>query len=140
MNKMSLLYTEQITTLEKLVEIGIQQISRLQLEVADAEHDQRDLIGNGNGTAPILEMEEARLLTVVNSDPANTNDARRKAALSQLKAQDPQYQRIAQDVANLRRLLEQRRIEITCEGYRLQAAMESLRCRRTMLNVLAEKD
>jgi hypothetical protein len=137
MDKTALLLTEQIGTLEQLIDNEIAQISSLQFELADTEHDQRDYIVSGNSTAPILEMEEARLLALVNSDPANSNEARRKAAMTQLKSQDAQYLQYAQDVANLKRYLEQRRIEAMSHGFRLQAAMESQRCKRAMLGVLA---
>lgn len=140
MDKTTLLLTEQIGTLEQLIDNEIAQISSLQFELADTEHDQREYISSGNSTAPILEMEEARLLALVNGDPGNSNDARRKAALAQLRANDDQYQRYSQDVANLKRYLEQRKIEAMSHGYKLQAAMESQRCKRAMLGVLAGND
>ena len=46
----------------------IEKIAGIQREAAKTERDQSDLIANGNGTAPSLEIEEARLMAVVNSE------------------------------------------------------------------------
>jgi hypothetical protein len=140
MDKTSIVESQDAKSLEQTIACHIERITALQREVARIEHEQSALIANGNGMAPALEIEEARLMSVVNSDPTNTNDAKRKAALAQLKAHDADFQAVARDVANLKLTLREKEIETAYLGQKFGLAMQSLKYKRAVLDFLADAD
>ena len=139
MDKQTYLQAMDVPGMNEYVEGCIERIYQLETDAARLRCEKRDLIANGNGKPPALEVEEARLLEQVAREfhGLRSNAEQREARLAQLKSEDPEYLRVSEACARLKQTLEQMDSDIAAYSRRYLAGLQALKLKTAMLRFLA---
>jgi hypothetical protein len=139
-DKLSIITSQDAATLEQTIEAHIERIRELQEESTRLELEERD--NPDIGAAVLLRVRESVLQAQVLNEfnGQRSNETMRDARLCELKSTDEDYSKLAREVHSINTFLARNKGEIAYLGYKFQAAMQSLRYKRAILNFLAEGD